>query len=187
MKLIVGLGNPQKEYLNTLHNAGYLFLDSLLKIGDIEKDWRKDSKLDCLFIELKPAESTIIFNKIKDLEKEDYKKFINFFEPNLNYIFAKPTTGMNLSGRSVRKLIKEYSVKLDNLLVVHDDIDQSQNKSKYVEKGGSGGQNGVKDILNKLELSESKKLKRLKIGIAPSWYNPSKHKASQVVLKPFDY
>ena len=131
MKLIVGLGNPGREYENTRHNIGFIVLDSYLK----ESKW--NSKINGLYI----------------------SKLIN----NKKVIFLKPQSFMNLSGGVVRKFVDYYGININDILVVHDDLDLDFGKIRIKSDSGAGGHNGVKDIISSLG---SKDFLRMKIGIS---------------------
>lgn len=131
MKLIVGLGNPGKEYNNTRHNVGFSFLDFYLNyIGSNEK-W--SSKNEGLYI-----------------EKNMY---------NEKVIFLKPQTFMNLSGNCVRKIVDYFKIDISDILVISDDLDLMIGNFKLKSNGSCGGHNGLRDIENKLGTSEYKRLK----------------------------
>ena len=127
MKLVVGLGNPGKEYVNTRHNVGFMFLDSLYSDFKLNK---KFNALECL---------------IGDT------------------IIIKPLSYMNLSGNVVYKYVNFYKIELDDILIIHDDMDIICGDYKVSYNHGDGGHNGIKDIILKLN---SKKCMRLKIGIS---------------------
>lgn len=127
MKLVVGLGNPGKEYVNTRHNVGFMFLDSLYSDFKLNK---KFNSLECL---------------IGDT------------------IIIKPLSYMNLSGNVVYKYVNFYKIELDDILIIHDDMDIICGDYKVSYNHGDGGHNGIKDIILKLN---SKKFMRLKIGIS---------------------
>ncbi|MDD2891560.1 MAG: aminoacyl-tRNA hydrolase [Candidatus Gracilibacteria bacterium] len=131
MKLIVGLGNPGKEYATTRHNVGFLFMDFLRNKWGFE-DW-KDSKF-----------KGVISEGILGGEK---------------IILLKPTTYMNLSGESVVPLMNFYKIPRENILVLSDDIDMDFGKIRLREKGSSGGQNGLKSIITLLGTDEFARLK----------------------------
>jgi peptidyl-tRNA hydrolase, PTH1 family len=137
--LIAGLGNPGKEYEKTRHNAGFMFVDYFFekfrnKFGF--SDWKLDKKL----------KSKVSIGKIKD-EK---------------IILLKPQTFMNLSGVAVAATRKYYKVKLENLIVAHDEIDLPLGKYRLSKNASSAGHNGVQDIIEKLG---TKEFARLRIGI----------------------
>lgn len=131
MKLVVGLGNPGKEYENTRHNIGFKFLDKYLEQKKENINWTK--KFDGLITEC-------IFN-------------------NEKVIFLKPQTFMNLSGSSVKKVIDYYKININDILVVSDDLDLFVGNFKLKTSGSCGGHNGLRDIENKIKSCNYKKLK----------------------------
>ena len=131
MKLIVGLGNPGKEYINTRHNVGFMVLDYFL--GNNLK-WKE--KFNGLYYE-----------SLIDGEK---------------VIFLKPLTFMNLSGEAVVKYKNYFNLDIEDILVIHDDMDIDLGKYKLKRNSSSGGHNGIKSIINSLN---SNAFLRLKIGI----------------------
>lgn len=131
MKLIVGLGNPGKEYEKTRHNVGFNFIDYYLKKKNELVNWSK--KFDGLIYETR-----INDNKV---------------------IFLKPQTFMNLSGNSVRKVIDFYHIDIENIFVISDDLDLNIGNFKLRMSGSSGGHNGLKDIEAKIGSSCYKRLK----------------------------
>lgn len=136
MRLIVGLGNPGKEYENTRHNIGFFILDNYINYNNVNNsEWK--SKFNGLYIQTN-------FNGEK-------------------IIFLKPQSYMNLSGSVVRKFVDFFKIELDNILVISDDLDLNIGNFKLKDKGSSGGHNGLKDIESCLG---SQNYKRLKIGIS---------------------
>lgn len=131
MKLIVGLGNPGKEYENTRHNIGFMILDSFL--GKVK--WK--TKNNAMY----------------------YEKNIN----NEKYIFIKPLTFMNLSGNAVRKYVDYYKIKIEDILVIQDDLDLDVGILRLKQNSSNGGHNGIKSIISCLQ---TKDFKRLKVGIS---------------------
>lgn len=129
MKLIVGLGNPGREYEKTRHNIGYIYIDELAK------------KLSLEFKE-----------KFKG---EFVKTKIN----NEDVILLKPLTYMNLSGESVIQVVNYYHIEPEDILVIHDDLDMEIGKIKLKENGSSGGHNGIKNIILHLGSEKFKRLK----------------------------
>lgn len=116
--LVVGLGNPGKEYENTRHNVGFKMVEFLRH----------------------------------HFGASNFKKIANFAEissfkiKNNNIILAKPLTFMNLSGTAVQYLLSFYKIPLNNLCVIHDDIDLKFSHVKTKQGGSSGGHNGLKSI-----------------------------------------
>ncbi len=131
--LIVGLGNYPKQYNCTRHNVGFIAIDKLSKELSIDLNNEK-------------------FNGIFG-----YKNIGNY-----SLILAKPYTLMNLSGDFVQQLMDYYKIDIDNLLVICDDIDTPFGSIRIKKTGSSGGQNGLKSIINRLN---SQDFKRIKIGI----------------------
>lgn len=118
MKLIVGLGNPGKEYENTRHNMGYLFIDYYLNKKGINLEWKE--KFNGIYLD------TVIGGE--------------------KIIFMKPLTYMNLSGEAVRKYLDYFKIDVSDLLVVVDDLDLGVGNYKIKNNGSSGGHNGLKNI-----------------------------------------
>lgn len=131
MKLIVGLGNPGKEYEKTRHNVGFMILDSYLK----DEKWKE--KFNALYVE-----------KVID---------------GIKVLFVKPLTYMNLSGDAVVKFVNYYDIDINDVLVIHDDLDISFGTYKLKFNSSDGGHNGIKSIINRFN---SKAFSRLKIGVS---------------------
>lgn len=134
MKLIVGLGNPGKEYDKTRHNVGFMIIDRYLNNKNLEAN---KSKFDGKYID------TIINGE--------------------KVIFLKPQKYMNLSGEVVKKYIDYFKIDINDILIIHDDLDQELGKIKLKENSSSGGHNGIKDIEKNIG---TQNYKRLKIGIS---------------------
>ena len=133
MKLIVGLGNPGKEYVKTRHNIGFMAIDK--------------------YIENKNLNSKEKFGGI-------------YYETNINgekAILLKPQKYINLSGEVIIQFVKFFKINIDDVLIIHDDLDMPVGKTKLRMSGGSGGHNGLKNI----ELYfKTKNYKRIKVGIS---------------------
>lgn len=130
MKLVVGLGNPGKEYENTRHNLGFMFLDYLTE--------KYNFKID-----------TLKFNaKIGEI-------YIN----NEKVLFAKPQTYMNLSGQSVQKIKDFYKLETKDILVIFDDLDIPFGDIRYKLNGSGGTHNGMKNIVQMLNSKDFPRLK----------------------------
>ena len=130
MKLIVGLGNPGKEYDNTRHNIGFYMIDKYTKEKKL-LNWSE--KFNGLFLKTK------LFNE--------------------DVIFLKPLSYMNLSGGVVKKFVDYYRINLRDIFVISDDLDLNIGNYKLREKGSSGGHNGLKNIELNLNFNEYKRLK----------------------------
>lgn len=131
MKLIVGLGNPGKEYENTRHNMGFMFLDYYLSKNNYNVIWKK--KFNGLY----------------------YQTTIN----NEKVIFLKPLSFMNLSGGVVIKYINYFNIDIDNLLVICDDLDLYVGNYKIKSSGACGGHNGLRDIEKSINSTNYKRLR----------------------------
>ena len=131
MKLIVGLGNPGKEYINTRHNMGFRMIDYYLDSMHINANWSK--KFNGLYFET-------MINQEKVL-------------------FVKPQTFMNLSGDCVRKFVDYYHIDIDEIFVISDDLDLNIGNFKLKMAGSCGGHNGLRDIESKLNTNNYKRLK----------------------------
>lgn len=134
MKLIVGLGNPGKEYEHTRHNMGYDVVD--------------------LFV------SSLGF----DIDKVGFKGLytkVKYF--NEDIILLKPTTYMNLSGDSIVLLKNYFKIDIEDIIIIYDDMDTKVGNIRLKIKGSSGGHNGIKSIIANLKTEEFKRI-RVGIG-----------------------
>ena len=134
LKLLVGLGNPGLEYHKTRHNVGFMVLEEIAK------------KNNCNF-----RESKKLYGKTCEIGFGISKKTL-----------LMPNTFMNESGKSVRSAKDWFNFEAHELIVLVDDMDLPLGKIRVRSKGGSGGHNGLKSIINHLGTNE---FKRLKIGI----------------------
>ncbi len=134
IKLIVGLGNPGQKYEKTRHNVGFLFIDTL-------------------------AEN-------QNLTLKDNNKFYGLAAKGSLFGHSvwllKPQTYMNLSGKSVASILNFYKIKIDETLVVYDELDLPAGTAKLKKGGGHGGHNGLRDII---AATGSKEFYRLRLGI----------------------
>lgn len=140
MKMIVGLGNPGRKYKGTRHNVGFDVLACLAERYDIGRPKAK--------FNAEVAETSI---------------------KNQKTILLSPLTFMNLSGQSVRAAVDFYKLPLTDLLVICDDINLDVARLRIRPSGSAGGQNGLKDIINRLG---SQTFGRLRIGVGrppPNW------------------
>jgi len=135
IKLIVGLGNPGKDYQSHRHNVGFWFVDALTRLYSV--DFKKNSKLLCDI-----AQTTISGDVIR---------------------VAKPYTYMNRSGQSIQSIAKFYQINCDEVLVAHDDLDLDPGIARIKYSGGHGGHNGLRDTIKALDSKDFYRL-RLGIG-----------------------
>ena len=155
--LIVGLGNPGREYRETRHNIGFMLLDRL------------SVKLDTRFRRLQSrALVASVQYSLKRSAADGWK-----------VILAKPQTFMNISGQSVQGLLHFYKLPLTNLLVAHDDLDLPTGTIRIRPDGGSAGQKGMASILERLGTDE---FARLRLGIGRP---PGQMQAPDYVLQDF--
>lgn len=134
MKLIVGLGNPGKEYEMTRHNSGFCVLDAI-------------------------AEECRV-----DIAQKKFKALIaNTRIGSESVLLMKPQTFMNLSGEAVRAAMDFYKLSAENLLVIYDDLDLPVGKIRLRAQGSAGGQNGMKNIIRHIGTQEFDRI-RVGIG-----------------------
>ncbi len=122
IRLIVGLGNPGADYVDTRHNAGFWFLDLLLT--HLSQAFRYEKRFN--------ADEARFRSGDKDI------------------ILLKPRTFMNRSGQSVGAVMRFYKMRPEQILVVHDDLDLVPGDNRLKQGGGHGGHNGLRDTINHL-------------------------------------
>ena len=120
MKLVVGLGNPDKKYEKTRHNCGFRAIDFYAEKNNLT-----------------------FKSKFKGLYCE---QLVN----NEKLILLKPQTYMNLSGQSIKPFVDFYKIPLENVIVIYDDMDVSVGNIKIRKKGGPGTHNGAKSVVHEL-------------------------------------
>ena len=148
MRLVVGLGNPGDRYQETRHNIGFMVIDEAAR--QFEARWREKGK-----------------SMVAELSHSGEK-----------IILLKPLTFMNLSGLAVAEAVRYWSCPLENLLVIYDDLDLPFGRLRLRLKGGHGGHNGIRSILDTLG---EEHFKRLKVGIG----RPDDGDVPRHVLSPF--
>ncbi|MGN0818843.1 MAG: aminoacyl-tRNA hydrolase [Christensenellaceae bacterium] len=119
MKIVIGLGNPGKQYENTYHNVGFAAVDGFCEKNGVE-------------FSMKP--------KFKALVGE---KFIN----GEKAVFVKPQTFMNLSGEAVLAVVNFYKAELENIVVIYDDLDLPVGTVRLRSGGTSGTHNGMRNVV----------------------------------------
>ncbi len=134
IKLIVGLGNPGLDYQMTRHNAGFWFVDALAE---------KYGKSFCL-------------------EQKFQALLCRYQKNDIDCRLCKPQTYMNNSGLAVQAIIHFYKLSVENVLVVHDEIDLAAGIARLKQGGGHGGHNGLRDIINHIGSAD---FLRLRIGV----------------------
>jgi peptidyl-tRNA hydrolase, PTH1 family len=143
--LLIGLGNPGREYANTRHNFGFMLIDRLA----VRLNARG----------MKVQSKAIVMNG----QYEERK-----------LILAKPQTYMNLSGQSVQGLVHFYKLPLTNVMILSDDLDLPFGTIRIRASGGPGGQRGLSSILDRLGTKDVPRL-RLGIGRPPGRMDPSNY------------
>ena len=154
MKIIAGLGNPGSEYANTKHNVGFMFVDALADKLGID-GWK--TKYDALV-----AEGRMGTEKI---------------------LLMKPLTYMNESGQAVNQAVCFYHLLPEEVLIIHDDMDIEVGSVRIRTKGSSGGQKGMRSILQAMG---TEAVARIRIGVGhdrsgdvPDWVLSSVPKSEQ--------
>ena len=130
MFLIVGLGNPGKQYENTRHNVGFDVIDIISKEYNIPVNREKFKGTY--------GEGVILGKKV---------------------ILLKPKTFMNLSGESIREIVNFYKIDINNIIVIYDDISLDTGRLRIRPQGSSGGHNGIKSIISNLVTEEFIRIK----------------------------
>ena len=148
--LVIGFGNPGREYRFNRHNIGFMAIDTL------SREWRAE------------------------LNRVQAKSLVSpTYYSGRRVILAKPQTFMNLSGQSVSALLHYYKVPLENLLVIHDDLDLPVGTLRIRPDGGSAGQKGLGSTIEKLG---TEAFPRLRIGIGRP---PGRMDSAAYVLQDF--
>lgn len=157
MHLITALGNHWEKYENTRHNAGRIMLDFIIEKLWLTPHWQLDKKHQALV-----WKTEIVVTSNSGIDHIKNLRGRNMPAGSYTIIFCKPQTYMNLSGHSVQSLSHFYKIPSNQVLIIHDDIDQPLWELKYKRMGGSWWQNGIKHITEKLWTDQ---YFRLKIGI----------------------
>ncbi len=136
LKLVVGLGNPGKNYQDTRHNAGFMVADKIAQDFNIGFN---NKKFDSVF----------------------GRGLVEDFE----ILLAKPLAFMNRSGPPVQQLAHYFRIQCEDMVVIHDDIDLAYGRLKIKEKGGHGGHNGIRSLMDAFGGGD---FVRLRIGVGRS-------------------
>ncbi len=136
LRLVVGLGNPGNKYEDTRHNAGFMVADKIAQ------------------------DFSISFNKTK-FDTVFGRGYIE----DVDVLLAKPMAFMNRSGPPLQKLAHYFQIPGEDMLVIHDDIDLAFGRLKIKEKGGHGGHNGIRSIMDAFGGGD---FARLRIGVGRS-------------------
>src|SRR5260221_371671 len=166
MKLIIGLGNPGKEYQKTRHNIGFMAVEQFLKAYEPEKEtvWTDSKKFK---------------SDIADIEWDDDHGHVE------KVILVKPKTFMNNSGMAVALLAKFYKVKSEDIWIVHDEVDFPAGTMRIRLGGASAGHRGVMSIIEALGTDV---FWRFRLGIGrPGEEREKGRGVSEYVLEGFDH
>jgi len=150
MFLVVGLGNPGNEYEQTRHNIGFMVVDEL----------------------------TNHFNAREKTDKYTKSTYFKIAD-EAQLVCAKPSTFMNSSGLSVKKLLKKYDINKNHIIAIHDDLDLELGRIKVKFGGSSGGHLGLDSIISSIG---SRDFYRLRVGIGRP---PARKDPAIYVLEPF--
>lgn len=155
MKLIVGLGNPEKKYEKTRHNLGFRAIDVLAQETEIN-DWKNEARFKALI-----AQGIFKGQRI---------------------ILAKPQTFMNNSGQTVKLIIDYYKIPVSEILIIHDEIDLPLGEIKIQKGRGAAGHKGVESIIKEIK---SKDFTRVRVGIKSLSSRQAKINTEKFVLENF--
>ena len=145
MKLIVGLGNPGKQYEGTRHNMGFMVLDEFAEMLSV------------------------------DIDKEGFKgEYVSVRHPSFPepFILFKPTTFMNLSGEAVRAIVDYFKIDIEDIVIIYDDMALPEGSIRLRPGGSSGSHNGMKNIIAHLGTED---FKRIRIGIGEPLHSGIDH------------
>jgi peptidyl-tRNA hydrolase, PTH1 family len=141
--LLIGLGNPGREYRDTRHNVGFMLIDRL-----------------------------IVRLNARGLKVQSKAVVTNAMYEDRKLILAKPQTYMNLSGQSAQGLLSFYKLPVENMLIAHDDLDIPFGTIRIRPKGGPGGQGGMASTIEQLGTKDFPRL-RIGIGRPPGRMDPA--------------
>ncbi|BDH59930.1 peptidyl-tRNA hydrolase [Lysinibacillus sp. PLM2] len=130
MKLIVGLGNPGKQYEHTRHNIGFECIDALAEKWNAPLNQSK-------------------FNGL----------YATIHRPEGKVMLLKPLTYMNLSGECVRPIMDYFNIEIEDMIVIYDDLDLDVGKLRLRQKGSAGGHNGIKSLIHHLGTQEFNRIR----------------------------
>lgn len=136
-KLVVGLGNPGKQYDGTRHNIGFDTVTAFVSSDSSFDPWIVKKELKCMFTSARMGDTKVIT--------------------------IKPTTFMNLSGEAVQAVMSFYKISAEQTLVIHDELDVDFGQIRLRNGGSSAGHNGLKSIISQI----NENFGRVRIGIGP--------------------
>lgn len=162
MKIIVGLGNPGKDYKDTRHNIGFMVLEELASRYTVEK---QESRFDAIIGHVRIGSEKVLL--------------------------VKPLTYMNLSGKAVQPLMHWFKLELEDLMVVYDDMDLPMGSLRIRASGGTGGHKGIASISERLASKDFARSRigigRPEIGEPAAWvlgkFSSDEKEQIQLVVK----
>ena len=157
IRMVAGLGNPGEEYAATRHNAGFCAIDVLAEKAGVSY-WKNQAG----------AEVAVI--NVNDAEAEGGKREV---------VLVKPQSYMNTSGGPISKLCAQYKVGVEELLVIHDELDIPEGDVRVKVGGGHAGHNGLRSIIDKMG---GRDFSRIRVGIGNP---PGRMPVADFVLKQF--
>lgn len=155
IRMVAGLGNPGEEYAETRHNAGFKAIDELARQAGVSY-WKNQAG----------AEVAVI--QVNDAEADGGKREV---------VLVKPQSYMNTSGGPISKLCAQYKVAVEELLVIHDELDIPAGDVRVKVGGGHAGHNGLRSIIDKMG---SRDFSRIRVGIGNP---PGRMAVADFVLK----
>ena len=157
IRMVAGLGNPGDEYENTRHNAGFKAIDELARQAGVTY-WKTQLG----------AEVAVI--QVHDPDADGARREV---------VLVKPQSYMNTSGGPISKLCAQYQVSVEELLVIHDELDIPEGDVRVKVGGGHAGHNGLRSIIDKLG---GRDFSRIRVGIGNP---PGRMPVADFVLKQF--
>jgi len=167
MKIIIGLGNPGKQYENTAHNVGFRVVENLVQSVKFQLRPRSEAS----------KEQSQAQNSKFNLESKLRSEICSFELNKEKVLLAKPVTFMNRSGEAAAAIINFYKINSEELIVIHDDADLPLGKIKVQKGGGSAGHHGIESII---QMSGKSDFTRIRVGI-----RTGEDKAGEFVLATF--
>ena len=157
IRMVAGLGNPGDEYENTRHNAGFKAIDELATQAGVTY-WKNQLGAEVATIQ------------VHDPEAEGGRREV---------VLVKPQSYMNASGGPISKLCAQYKIRVEELLVIHDELDIPEGDVRVKVGGGHAGHNGLRSIIDKMG---SRDFSRIRVGIGNP---PGRMAVADFVLKQF--
>lgn len=157
IRMVAGLGNPGDEYENTRHNAGFKAIDELARQAGVTY-WKNQLGAEVATIQ------------VHDPEAEGGRREV---------VLVKPQSYMNASGGPISKLCAQYKIRVEELLVIHDELDIPEGDVRVKVGGGHAGHNGLRSIIDKMG---GRDFSRIRVGIGNP---PGRMAVADFVLKQF--